>query len=113
MSAVLLLMGVGGGAMVAKAIRGVGEARESGSWTTVAGKIINSEMEVDSSRTGTRDNSSESKSYAAKIEKEFAVKRYVLLETEFHQDAHHHTQRALADLTEQLANDLKVSWSQA
>ena len=40
-------------------------------------------------------------------------KRHVLLETEFQEDAHHHTQRALANLTEQLANHLKVSWSQS
>ena len=46
MSVLLLLMGVGGGAMIAKAVRGVSEARESGSWPTVAGKIVRSEMEV-------------------------------------------------------------------
>ena len=38
-------------------------------------------------------------------------KRYVLLETEFHQDAHCHTQSKLANVTEQLAGELKVSWS--
>lgn len=40
-------------------------------------------------------------------------RRYVLLETEFHPDAHRHTQSKLENVTEQLANDLKVSWSQA
>ena len=73
MSVLLLLMGVGGGAMIAKAVRGVSEARESGSWPTVAGKIVRSEMEVDSSRTGTRENSSDSAAYTPKIEYEFAV----------------------------------------
>ncbi len=73
MTVVLLFMGACGGLMVTKAIRGIGEARESGSWPTVAGKVVRSEMEVDTSRTGNRERSSDSKTYSAKIEYEFAV----------------------------------------
>ena len=66
---------LGGVLMLSQSIRGVGEARESGSWPTVAGKVIRSEMDVDSSRTGTRGNSSDSKTFSAKIEYEFEVNR--------------------------------------
>lgn len=73
LTVLLLLMGIGGGAMLNIAVRGVSEARKSGSWPTVAGKIITSEMEVDSSRTGNRDKSTDSPSFTAKIEYEFEV----------------------------------------
>lgn len=73
LTVVLLLMGLGGGAMLTKAVRGVSEARESGSWPRIAGKIVTSEMKVDSSRRRTHKKSSSSPSFTAKIEYEFEV----------------------------------------
>ena len=73
LSTLLLLMGVGGVAMMNIAVRGVSEARVSGSWPTVAGKIVTSEMEVDVSRKKTRNKSTDSPSFTAKIEYEFEV----------------------------------------
>lgn len=73
LTALLLLMGVGGGVMIAKAVRGVSEARESGSWPTVAGRVVNSEMEVDSSRRKTHNKSTDSPSFTARIEYEFVL----------------------------------------
>ena len=40
-------------------------------------------------------------------------KRYILLETQFEQNEHGRTQSNLANVTEQLAGELKVSWSQS
>ncbi len=73
LTVLLLLMGLGGGAMIATAVRGVGEARESGSWPTVARKVVTSEMKVDTGRTGNRERSSDSTTYTAKVEYEFEV----------------------------------------
>lgn len=58
------------------------------------------------------DASDAEKKTTARVYLTIGRKRYVLLETNFHQDAHRHTQRELSNVTEQLANDLKVSWSQ-
>ena len=74
LSVLLLLIAACGVLVLTKAIQGIGEARESASWPTAAGKIIRSEMEIDSkeSRTGTRTRSN-SKFYSAKIEYEFEI----------------------------------------
>lgn len=73
LTASLLLMGVGGGAMLVRGVRGVSEARESGSWPTVAGKIVTSEMRVDVSEKKTHNKVTKSPSFSAKIEYEFEV----------------------------------------
>ncbi len=58
------------------------------------------------------DSGEAEKKTTARIYLTIGRKRYVLLETNLHQDAHRHTQSTLSSVTEQLANDLKVSWSQ-
>ena len=60
-----------------------------------------------------KDAGEAEKKTTARLFLQIGRKRYVLLETEFHQDAHRHTQSKLANVTEQLAGELKVSWSQS
>lgn len=72
--AILLLMIACGLLVLTKAIQGIGEARESGSWPKVAGKIVHSGMDVDAEeRDVGRRSSSDSKFYSANIEYEFEI----------------------------------------
>lgn len=75
-SLLLILISACGLLIFNNAFQGIGEARESGSWPTVAGKIIRSEMDVDTDdrRVTSRNRSrTDSKFYSAKIEYEFEV----------------------------------------
>ena len=70
----LLLVSACGGLIFAKAFRGIGEARESGSWPTVTGRITRSEMEVDTEDSRvTKRSRSDSRFYSARIEYEFEI----------------------------------------
>ncbi|MDA1166460.1 MAG: DUF3592 domain-containing protein [Planctomycetota bacterium] len=70
----LLLIAACGGLIFVKAMRGISEARESGSWPTVAGRIIRSEMDVETKDDPiSRRKRSDSKFYAASIEYEFEL----------------------------------------
>ena len=71
----ILLLIIGGGCLIfVKAIRGVGEAQESGSWPTAAGRIVRSEMDVETRDEHiSKQSRSDARFYTAGIEYEFDV----------------------------------------